>query len=142
MTDPEIMARMADEARKAVLVEMRPIEDLAAIAGRTAAEMQCDLHRWKVEGRIFSVEHHGAELFPAFALDPNSQYSPYPVVNLVLRILGDVFDRGNAWALASWFIGVNSYLDDQRPQDLLASDPEWVIDAARDEVETGKFPHG
>ena len=41
-------------------------------------------------------------LFLVFALDPNSQYCPYPAVNQVLCILGDVFDRSNGWALASW----------------------------------------
>ena len=33
-------------------------------------------------------------------------------------------------------MGLNSFLDDQRPQDLLSLDPDWVIDAARDAVET------
>jgi hypothetical protein len=36
---------------------------------------------------------------------------------------------------AFWFAGLSSYLDDRRPQDLLASDPDLVIAAAKDEVE-------
>jgi hypothetical protein len=44
--------------------------------------------------------------------------------------------------MASWFIGLNSFLDDQRPADLLASEPEWVIEAAQDEVSDSKNPHG
>jgi hypothetical protein len=50
----------------------------------------------------------------------------------ILRVFGDTKD---SWGLAFWFAGLNSFLDDQRPQDLLAADPERVIAAAKDEVE-------
>jgi hypothetical protein len=36
--------------------------------------------------------------------------------------------------LAFWFAGLNSFLDDERPQDVLASDPESAIAAAKDEM--------
>ena len=134
------MARMQEEVKRDVLEEMRTVEDLAGLAGRSPAEMHSDLERWKAEGRIFSVEHEGIEFFPAFALDPASRYLPYPVVAEIIRILNQI--DGSRWALASWFIAVNSYLDVQRPQDLLVSDPEWVIEAAEDEVVSVKFPHG
>ena len=68
----------------------RQAQDLVTLAGRGAADMQCNFERWKMEGLIFPVEHEGAELFPAFALNPNSQCCPYPVVNQVLRILSEV----------------------------------------------------
>jgi hypothetical protein len=58
-----------------------------------------------------------------------------------VRILSEVTDK-NSWAMASWFVGVNSFLNDQRPADLLASDPEWVTEAAQDEVDSRKYPHG
>jgi hypothetical protein len=41
----------------------------------------------------------------------------------------------SGWSIAFWFAGLNSFLDDGRPQDLLASKPEMVIAAARDEME-------
>jgi hypothetical protein len=34
--------------------------------------------------------------------------------------------------IASWFRGLNSFLDDQTPESLVYTDPDWVIDAARD----------
>jgi hypothetical protein len=36
--------------------------------------------------------------------------------------------------VAFWFAGLNSFLDDERPQDLLAFAPEQVLAAARDEI--------
>jgi hypothetical protein len=41
----------------------------------------------------------------------------------------------SSWSIGFWFDGLNSFLDDRRPQDLLASKPEMVIAAARDEME-------
>lgn len=34
--------------------------------------------------------------------------------------------------IASWFKGLNSFLDDQIPESLLYTDPDWVIDAVYD----------
>ena len=34
--------------------------------------------------------------------------------------------------IASWLRGLNSFLDDQTPESLLYTDPDRVIDAARD----------
>ena len=36
--------------------------------------------------------------------------------------------------IASWFESPNSYLDDGRPRDLLASEPELVFGAAADSL--------
>jgi hypothetical protein len=41
----------------------------------------------------------------------------------------------SSWSIAFWFAGLNNFLNDRRPQDLLASKPEMVIAAARDEIE-------
>ena len=49
----------------------------------------------------------------------------------ILRIFGEA---KNGWGLAFWFAAVNSFPDDQRPQDVLAVDPDRVIAAAKDEV--------
>jgi hypothetical protein len=56
--------------------------------------------------------------------------------------LSIVLNRENSWGLASWFLSLNSFLNGQRPADLLASDPQWVIEAAQDEVNEMKHPHG
>lgn len=37
--------------------------------------------------------------------------------------------------MAFWFLSANSFLGGKRPQDMLATQPDLVIDAARDEVQ-------
>lgn len=135
------LARMAKQMQRAVLAEMLPAQELAARAGRGVEEVQRDLRQWTAEGRIFSVKGQAAEYFPSFALDPGAGYRPYPVVAEVLCTLHEL-QWGSDWVLASWFVAVNGYLDAQRPMDLLAEDPKWVIEAARDAVSSEMYPHG
>ena len=40
-------------------------------------------------------------------------------------------DAKDGWGLAFWFAGLYSFLDDARPPDALATDPERVIVAAQ-----------
>src|ERR1035441_8625828 len=82
-----IMAQMEEQVRRMVLAEMRQAHELAALAGRPEDEMRGGLARWKSAGRIVSVEHEGAEYFPAFTLDPGAGYRPFPVMAEVIRIL-------------------------------------------------------
>jgi len=130
------MAGMREETRRAVLAEMRPAHEMAAEVGRSAQLMQNDLVCWRGENRIFSVEYGGTEYFPLFALDAGDGYQPYPAFGEALRIL-NASKWGSDWAVAAWFVGLSSFLNDQRPADLLACDPGWVIDAARDAVSRG-----
>jgi hypothetical protein len=127
------MEKMEEDTGCTVLAEMRQAHEIAAVAGRDAQTMRSDLVRWKIEGQIFSIEYEGTEYFPCFALDPGVGYTPYPALAEVLRVL-NAGNWGSAWAVVAWFIGLNSFLDDQRPQDLLASEPEWVVEAAKDIV--------
>jgi len=46
----------------------------------------------------------------------------------------------DAWGIAFWFAALNSFLDDRRPQDILATEPELVIAAAKDEM--AELQHG
>lgn len=141
MSTREIMAQMHEDVRRAVLGEMRQADQLAALAGRDTAEMRRDLERWTAERRMLSVEHEGVHYFALFALDPADLYRPYPAMAEAARILSEILDK-NSWGIATWFLGVNSFVDDQRPADLLASDPEWVVKAAQDEVDSVKYLHG
>ena len=136
------LAGMEAELRRVVLGEMRPAPELAELADRAPDEMLRNLERWNAEGRILSVRHEGIEYFALFALNPQNGYHPYPVVAEAIRILSEVLDCENPWGMAGWFLGLNSFLDDQRPVDLLEQDPAWVIEAARDEVNSVKYPHG
>jgi hypothetical protein len=65
-----------------------------------------------------------------YALNP-SDHRPRKELAGILDVLGDSKD---GWGLAFWFAALNSFLDDERPQDLLAVAPEQVLAAARDEV--------
>lgn len=138
----EIMAERERELRRAAVGELRQAHDIAVLSGVSDEEMLRQLEQWRSEGRIFSVEDEGAGYFPLYALDPQAGYRPYPAMAEVLRIM----DKSEAWrdrsSLACWFIGANSFLDDLRPQDLFASDPEWLIEAAADAIETERYPHG
>jgi hypothetical protein len=49
----------------------------------------------------------------------------------ILNIFGETKD---GWGLAFWFSALNSFLDDERPQDMLTANPGRVIAAARDEM--------
>jgi len=129
-----IMAQMQQDVRRAVLRVLLPVHALTALSGRAQDEMQSDLDRWKSEGRIFSVEYEGVEYFPGFALDPAAEYRPFPAVAEVIAILSNQ-EFFSHWALAMWFIAANSFLDDQCPMELLADDPEWVVEAARDTLQ-------
>jgi hypothetical protein len=124
--------RMLEQTKRSVLPEMRKADEIAALAGLPIELMRRDLQEWQASGQIFAVEENGAEYFPLFALDPHAHYRPYTVVEEVLRILGALM---SPWGIAGWFVATNRFLDDRRPQDLLAVDPVWVIDAAKDEAE-------
>lgn len=137
-----IWASMQEGMRRAVLGEMRSVGQLATLTGRGTNEIRRDLDQWAADGRILSIRHEGVEYFSLFALNPAEGYRPYPAVADAILILSRVLNRENSWGLASWFIGLNSFLDEQRPADLLASDPGWVIEAAQDEVNETMYPHG
>lgn len=103
--------------------------EIAKLAGYSASNPSAQTSKWKRDKTIFSVEKDGVDYFPYFALNPEKSYKPYSAVAEVL----DVFqDTKIGWGLAFWFAGVNSFLDDRRPQDLLATQPELVIAAAKD----------
>ena len=104
-----------------------PIADLT----RTAV-LSMDL-----QTAIVSVYAKGREDFlPIYGLDPGD-HRPRKEMAEVLNIFGEAKD---GWGLAFWFAGLNSFLDDERPQDVLATDPALVIAAARDEM--AELQHG
>lgn len=137
-----ILAAMQEEMRRVVLGEMRTAGQLATLAGRGTNDIRRDLDQWAADGRILSVRHEDVDYYTLFALNPAEGYRPYPAVADVIRILSRILNRENSWGLASWFIGLNSFLDDQRPADLLASDPEWAVEAAQDAVNETMYPQG
>ncbi len=55
-----------------------------------------------------------------------ADHRPRREMGEILDVFGDAKD---GWGLAFWFAGLNSFLDDERPQDVMATDPERVIAA-------------
>lgn len=127
-------ARMMVDAKSAILNsgDLLPAGEIAKLAGYSANNPSAQPNKWKRDGAIFAIHHKGTDYFPIYALNPDENYRPYKAVADILRVFGDTKD---SWGLAFWFAGLNSFLDDQRPQDLLAADPERVIAAAKDEIE-------
>lgn len=133
-------ARMMAEARSGILNsgQFLTAGQIAGLANYSKSNPSTQPAKWKQDGAIFAVKQKGTHYFSLFALSPEDNYRPYKAVAEILRILRErpVSD----WAIASWFIAANSFLDDVAPKDLLATDPVQVIEAARDQV--SEISHG
>ncbi|MGP9579955.1 hypothetical protein ACT3TQ_05900 [Halomonas sp. AOP12-C2-37] len=108
--------------------------DLGDITNRTTRLTKGDsVHpaQWKQQGDIFTINDHGTDYYPAFGLEKDAGYRPYRVMSKIIDIFKEDKD---GWGMAFWFQSINSYLGGLRPQDLIATDPDLVIDAALDEV--------
>jgi DNA-directed RNA polymerase specialized sigma24 family protein len=108
--------------------------DIGELAGSKASNRAALAHRWKSDGRIFAVTHQGTPTFPGFQFSPEGQ--PLPVIAELLAILGA---SHSGWELALWFIGSNGWLARRRPVDLLLTEPDRVIAAAKHEAEALVF---
>lgn len=91
-------------------------------------------HRWKSDGRIFSVLHQGSNYFPGFQFTDEGQ--PVEVIGKVIAILGE---KLAPWELALWFTKSNGWLAGRRPVDLLLEAPDRVVAAAEREAEERVF---
>lgn len=126
-----LQARRNSEARAALMQEYGVLTDgQIAEINESAAENRAMLASdWKQDGKIFSVAHRGTTYYPAFQFAPTGR--PRPVVARVLEALGG--DDG--WETALWFTAANGYLEGARPVDLLETDPEAVVEAAKKDAE-------
>jgi hypothetical protein len=87
--------------------------------------------RWRKQGKLFSINHGGRELYPAFQFGPDGR--PLPIVAELLAILARDPDR-TEWDNALWFAGESGWLDGKTPMERLQSEPELVKQAAEQEV--------
>ncbi|AIR01463.1 XRE family transcriptional regulator [Pluralibacter gergoviae] len=127
-------AAMLVKARKEVLDsgDWLNAAELAQLAQLSTANPSAQPNKWKRAGRIFAIHHNGVDYFPAYGLDKDNGFRPLKALTQVIDALNGYKD---SWGMAFWFISANSFLGGKRPQDLLASHPEQVIAAARDEVQ-------
>ena len=107
------------------------VHDLAALAGAEPLEFGQQLTRWEADGRIFSFNHKGIQLFPCYAFDPACSDEPVERLSEIITVLAT---KKDGWSMACWFGYTNSYLGARAPKTLLNSEPDKVLDAARDAV--------
>lgn len=126
-----LQARRNAKARETLLQELGALTstEIAELAGSRAKNRAALATRWRKEGRIFAMTHHGQTYFAAFQFGSDGR--PLPVIAEVLQAFGDDAD---GWPTALWFDAANGWLDGARPVDLLNSDPSKVADAARREA--------
>lgn len=127
-------AAMLARARTAVIGsgDWLTAAQVADMAQFSASNPSAQPNKWKRDGAIFAIRHHGIDYFPAYALDAHTGYRPRKAVADILKAFGAAKD---GWGLAYWFMSDNSYLGGKRPKDVLAADPQPVLAAARDELE-------
>lgn len=132
---PEMMteAKMKLAARQAVMNDegWLPAAKISELAGFSDANSSTHPNRWKKSGQIFAINYNGSDYYPFYALDPDQNFRPSKALKGILDVLRQTKDD---WGIALWFASHNSFLDGERPQDLLLSAPGRVLDAARDEV--------
>lgn len=128
-----LQARRNSAARAALMQEFGLLTsaEVADLTESQAENRAALASRWKREGRVFAVKHHGQDYFPGFQLTVEGR--PRDAVAKALAALGGA--RG--WETALWFTAANGYLGGRRPVDLLESDPASVVEAAaREGAET------
>lgn len=132
-------AVMLVQARKAVLEsgDWLTAAEVAQLAELSTRNPSAQPNKWKKQGQIFAINHGGVDYFPGYGLDRNAGFRPSKVMAKVIEILARNKD---SWGMAYWFRSDNSFLGGKKPQDLLTSEPERVIEAAMDEVQ--EISHG
>lgn len=127
-------AAMLVQARKAVLEsgDWLTAADIAQVAQLSTRNPSAQPNKWKKQGQIFAINHGGVDYFPGYGLDPDTSYRPLKALAKVIEIFEGYKD---SWGMAYWFRSDNSFLGGKKPQDLLASVPDRVIDAALDEIQ-------
>jgi ribosomal 50S subunit-recycling heat shock protein len=111
-------------AEEAVLTSL----DVGERSGHQSGNPYATAARWKKAGMIFSINHRGAEYFPAFQFRDGR---PHPAIAKVLATLPR---KLTPWQIAFWFVSTNGWLDGDAPKDRL-EDVGKVVAAAEREGE-------
>jgi hypothetical protein len=125
-------------ARKGVLDsgDFLTAAQVAEAAGLSGKNPSSQPHKWKTAGQIFALKHNNVDYYPGYGLDAD-RFRPLEGMAPVLEVLKNHKD---SWGLAYWFLSANGPLGGRRPKDVLATDPQSVLEAARREV--GEMVHG
>ncbi|MFH1658187.1 MAG: hypothetical protein ABIG35_02640 [Pseudomonadota bacterium] len=106
-------------------------EQLADANRSIAASRSTLADNWRKRRQVFAVPHpdksaRERDVYPAF------QFADHKPIKAVQSVLAAFGERKAPWKLALWFTSNNGWLPGSaRPVDMLLSDPEAVIGAAR-----------
>ena len=107
------------------LIDRDDFASAAQLDGQVSVEQ---LAHWVEDGALFAVEHNGIELYPLYGLDTEPPLRPRPVLGRIIAAM-----HMDAWHVAIWFMAGCGMLDGRRPQDVLSTDPQAVLEAAIDQ---------
>ncbi|OQV41649.1 hypothetical protein BZ160_07615 [Pantoea vagans] len=118
------------QLRKQILhdSEWLPAQEVSRRAGSSASVKNPSglPNRWKRTGKIFALSFEGRDLYPAYGLDIGGQ--PLPLMKKIIALFGDL---KTPWTLAVWFGTPNSWLGNEKPKNLMKSEPAKVLEAAQ-----------
>jgi hypothetical protein len=100
-------------------------DEIAEQATSLAANRAAIAHRWKKEGKLFSVRFEGTQRFPRFQFEHGE---PLPVVAETIKIFGP---QTTGWELAYFFSSPNMNIGGRKPVELLKQDQGRLVSLAQ-----------
>jgi hypothetical protein len=101
-------------------------EQIGHLRDAKARNPHAAANRWRSERKVFAITKGGVQWFPRYAFD--EALDPHPAVSSVMAIL----DGYSPYRLAAWFDSTNGHLAGRRPREVLHSNPDAVVVAARE----------
>lgn len=134
------LVRTLRNAERREALNQRILDDAVWLSARVLSEKanfkntnpSAGPNRWKASGAIFALQINGKDNYPAYQFDEG--YRPLPVVKKILSLFGET---KTPWGLAIWFGSNNSWLGGLKPKDVLPTQPEKVLIAAKEELTGG-----
>ena len=106
---------------------------IAELANLGQGNPAATVNRWKQQRRMFAIRRDGRDYFPRYALGPD--FRPARAVAEVMKVLSHY----DADGLAGWFESTSSFLGGKRPREVLAKDPDRVIECAQNTLEAEQY---
>ena len=108
--------------------------EIGKLGDHGKANLSAAAHRWKEQGMIFALRRSNCFMYPRYEFADD--YKPLPVIREILS----EFDGASAVRIASWFESTSSFLNGRRPREIVASNPDLVVQAAKDAIQAELEP--
>ncbi len=120
-------ARMKAGALREVFqgTEWLTAAQISELAGLGLANPSGTVNRWKQRRKLFALHHDGQDHYPSYLL--GDDFRPLGAVEKVLEALPGF----SSSRLASWFESRTGLLGGRRPREVLAAEPQLVVEAAQ-----------